>query len=55
MVALGSDKRVTYRRRHSFNTRSNRIKRVKTPGGRINVQYVTKAAKGPKCGDCKKK
>jgi len=26
MVALGSDKRVTYRRRHSFNTRSNRIK-----------------------------
>ena len=54
MVALGSDKRVTYRRRHSFNTRSNRIKRVKTPGGRISVHYVTKAAAGPKCGDCKK-
>jgi len=54
MVARGSDARVTYRRRHSFNTRSNRVKRVRTPGGTLTVQYHTKAAQGPKCGDCKK-
>ncbi|TPX51030.1 hypothetical protein SeMB42_g02037 [Synchytrium endobioticum] len=44
--------RVTYRRRLSYNTKSNKVRKVKTPGGRLVVQYVHKKAKGPKCGDC---
>jgi large subunit ribosomal protein L34e len=40
------DTRVTYRRRHSYNTPSNGIKTVKTPGGRLVVQYLTKKTKG---------
>lgn len=49
-----SDKRVTYRRKHSYNTRSNKIRKVKTPGGALVVHYVTKKAKGPQCGHCHK-
>jgi len=44
--------RVTYTRRHSYNTRSNKVRKVKTPGGRLVVQYVGKRAFGPRCGDC---
>merc|ERR1712063_214328 len=44
--------RVTYRRRHCYNTKSNKIKLVKTPGGKLTVHYRTKSAKGPRCGDC---
>jgi large subunit ribosomal protein L34e len=46
------DARVTYRRRHSYNTRSNKTRVVKTPGGRLTVHYLAKKAKGPSCGDC---
>ena len=38
--------RVTYRRRKSYNTRSNKIRKVKTPGGRLVAHYVRKNAKG---------
>jgi large subunit ribosomal protein L34e len=38
--------RVVYRRRHSYNTRSNRVKKVKTPGMRLVVQYLGKHSKG---------
>eukprot|EP00300_Choanocystis_sp_HF-7_P009945 c16710_g1_i2.p2 GENE.c16710_g1_i2~~c16710_g1_i2.p2 ORF type:complete len:120 (+),score=8.04 c16710_g1_i2:61-420(+) len=44
--------RVTYRRKCAYNTRSNKKRLVKTPGGTIQVQYVAKRASGPKCGDC---
>eukprot|EP00179_Madagascaria_erythrocladioides_P028340 CAMPEP_0198340060 /NCGR_PEP_ID=MMETSP1450-20131203/42086_1 /TAXON_ID=753684 ORGANISM="Madagascaria erythrocladiodes, Strain CCMP3234" /NCGR_SAMPLE_ID=MMETSP1450 /ASSEMBLY_ACC=CAM_ASM_001115 /LENGTH=155 /DNA_ID=CAMNT_0044045021 /DNA_START=53 /DNA_END=520 /DNA_ORIENTATION=+ len=44
--------RVTYRRRHSYNTKSNRFSLVKTPGGKLAVQYVAKKAAKAKCGDC---
>ena len=44
--------RVTYTRRNPYNTKSNAIKMVKTPGGRMAGHYVKKAAKGPRCGDC---
>eukprot|EP01090_Pellita_catalonica_P018615 TRINITY_DN606_c0_g1_i3.p1 TRINITY_DN606_c0_g1~~TRINITY_DN606_c0_g1_i3.p1 ORF type:complete len:116 (+),score=11.68 TRINITY_DN606_c0_g1_i3:117-464(+) len=44
--------RVTYRRRHPYRTASNRTRVVKTPGGKLTVQYVKKRSKGPKCGDC---
>eukprot|EP01028_Stygiella_incarcerata_P006511 TRINITY_DN2664_c0_g1_i2.p1 TRINITY_DN2664_c0_g1~~TRINITY_DN2664_c0_g1_i2.p1 ORF type:complete len:115 (+),score=26.95 TRINITY_DN2664_c0_g1_i2:95-439(+) len=40
------DKRVTLRRRLSYNTSSNRVRRVKTPGGRVVVQYIDKTTKG---------
>ena len=38
--------RVTYRRRLSYNTKSNKIRKVKTPGGKLVAQYVRKNAKG---------
>ena len=41
--------RVTYRRRKSYNTRSNGILQKKTPGGRVTVQYRTKKANVPRC------
>eukprot|EP00187_Rhodella_violacea_P007270 CAMPEP_0174893638 /NCGR_PEP_ID=MMETSP0167-20121228/8441_1 /TAXON_ID=38298 /ORGANISM="Rhodella maculata, Strain CCMP736" /LENGTH=112 /DNA_ID=CAMNT_0016132491 /DNA_START=368 /DNA_END=706 /DNA_ORIENTATION=+ len=45
------DARVTHRRRHSYATISNRFRKVKTPGGKIAVQYVKKTPTRPKCGD----
>merc|ERR1712226_506807 len=39
--------RVNYTRNKSWNTRSNKIRQVRTPGGRLVAQYVTKRAKGP--------
>uniref|UniRef100_A0A7S2TCS5 60S ribosomal protein L34 n=1 Tax=Prorocentrum micans TaxID=2945 RepID=A0A7S2TCS5_PROMC len=44
--------RITYKRRHSYATKSNKIRAVKTPGGRLTAQYIKKKAAGPKCGDC---
>ncbi|RHZ47073.1 hypothetical protein Glove_593g6 [Diversispora epigaea] len=44
--------RLTYKRRLSYNTRSNRVKVIKTPGGHLTWQYDKKPAKGPRCGDC---
>ena len=34
------------------NTRSIKIKVVKTPGGILRAQHVKKLATRPKCGDC---
>merc|ERR1712050_747462 len=39
--------RVTYSRQKSYRTRSNKIRQVRTPGGRLVVQYVGKRSKGP--------
>eukprot|EP00033_Pygsuia_biforma_P000100 GCRY01000127.1.p1 GENE.GCRY01000127.1~~GCRY01000127.1.p1 ORF type:complete len:126 (+),score=15.48 GCRY01000127.1:45-380(+) len=44
--------RVTYRRRCSYRTKSNRFRMVKTPGGKLVTQLITKKAAAPKCGDC---
>eukprot|EP00931_Biecheleriopsis_adriatica_P070281 TRINITY_DN4405_c0_g3_i2.p1 TRINITY_DN4405_c0_g3~~TRINITY_DN4405_c0_g3_i2.p1 ORF type:complete len:126 (+),score=24.20 TRINITY_DN4405_c0_g3_i2:103-480(+) len=46
--------RLTYRRQCRYNTKSNKQRIVKTPGGRNVFQAVKKSAKGPKCGDCGK-
>lgn len=43
--------RLTYRRRKSYNTKSNGIKAVRTPGGKLAVQYIGKRASVPVCGD----
>ncbi|KAG9301650.1 hypothetical protein G9A89_016720 [Geosiphon pyriformis] len=44
--------RLTYRRRLSYNTRSNRVRAIKTPGGKLTWLYEKKPARGPRCGDC---
>ena len=41
--------RVTYRRRLSYNTKSNRRKIVRTPGGKLVFQYLKKKPNVPKC------
>ncbi|KAL4460925.1 hypothetical protein ABPG74_016397 [Tetrahymena malaccensis] len=43
--------RITYRRRCSYNTRSNKIRKVKTPGGRLLAQYVKKVVNATKCSE----
>lgn len=40
--------RVTYRRRLSYNTKSNKVRKVRTPGSRVVVQYVQKRGHGPR-------
>ncbi|GMP28892.1 hypothetical protein CsSME_00004245 [Camellia sinensis var. sinensis] len=41
--------RLTYRKRHSYATKSNQNRAVKTPGGRLVYQSTKKRASGPKC------
>ena len=41
--------RITYRRRLSYNTKSNRVKKVRTPGGKLVFQYSKKRPTVPKC------
>jgi large subunit ribosomal protein L34e len=45
------DARVTLRRRSPYCTRSSVTKKVRTPGGKLIVQYVKKRGTVPKCGD----
>ena len=40
------DKRVTYIRKCSYRTKSNRFRTVKTPGGKLAIQYIKKTTKG---------
>jgi len=46
------DNRTHYRRRLSYNTKSNKTKVTKTPGGKLVIQYIKKTASKIKCGDC---
>ena len=39
------DRRVTYKRRASYRTASNKFRIVRTPGGRLAIQYVQKKSK----------
>lgn len=52
LTFLSQVQRLTYRRRHSYNTRSNKTRVVRTPGNRLTLHYIKKKAKGPRCGDC---
>jgi large subunit ribosomal protein L34e len=47
----GKDHRVTLTRRHAYRTATNRVKTIKTPGGRHAAQYMKKHQKGVMCGD----
>eukprot|EP00891_Asterochloris_glomerata_P000522 jgi/Astpho2/522/e_gw1.00011.184.1_t len=42
--------RLTYRRRHCYATKSNRVRIVKTPGGKLTYQYQKKPVAHSKCG-----
>ncbi|KAL8687572.1 MAG: hypothetical protein Q9218_006295 [Villophora microphyllina] len=37
---------------NSYNTRSNKVRVVKTPGGKLQYQHLKKRGSPPKCGDC---
>mmetsp|Transcript_8866 Transcript_8866/g.22314 ORF Transcript_8866/g.22314 Transcript_8866/m.22314 type:complete len:119 (-) Transcript_8866:149-505(-) len=39
--------RITYRRRHCYATKSNVVRKLHTPGGKLTIQYVKKKTKGP--------
>eukprot|EP00201_Polytomella_parva_P023423 CAMPEP_0175039012 /NCGR_PEP_ID=MMETSP0052_2-20121109/266_1 /TAXON_ID=51329 ORGANISM="Polytomella parva, Strain SAG 63-3" /NCGR_SAMPLE_ID=MMETSP0052_2 /ASSEMBLY_ACC=CAM_ASM_000194 /LENGTH=116 /DNA_ID=CAMNT_0016300655 /DNA_START=71 /DNA_END=421 /DNA_ORIENTATION=+ len=41
--------RLTYRRRHSYHTKSNAVRIVKTPGGKLVYQYKKKQAGHATC------
>jgi len=41
--------RLTYRRRHSYATKSNKQRIVKTPGGKLQYQTLKKKASHPTC------
>lgn len=40
------DRRVTYKRSASYRTKSNRFRTVKTPGGKLAIQYIKKKTSG---------
>jgi len=44
--------RLQYRRRNPYNTRSNKVRVVKTPGGKLRYLHIKKKASPVKCGDC---
>jgi large subunit ribosomal protein L34e len=47
------DSRWTRVGRHSYNSRSHRVRAVRTPGGVLKQQRLYKTTKGPKCSDTK--
>ncbi|CAI2380088.1 unnamed protein product [Moneuplotes crassus] len=47
---MGRDNRVHYLRKQSWATKSNKFRKVKTPGRRITIQYTAKKCKGPQEG-----
>lgn len=44
--------RITYKRRSCYRTLSNKVKAVKTPGGKLVAQYIKKRVSVGQCGDC---
>ena len=49
---MGKDHRITRQTRHPYGTRSNRLKKVKTPGGVLVGHVITKKSRGVICGGC---
>uniref|UniRef100_A0A7E4W578 Large ribosomal subunit protein eL34 n=1 Tax=Panagrellus redivivus TaxID=6233 RepID=A0A7E4W578_PANRE len=43
--------RITRRTKNPYNTTSNKVRVVKTPGGKNVFQHIHKKAKVPTCGD----
>lgn len=46
-----TDNRVTLRKRSPYATTRNQFRKVRTPGGRLTIQYQKKKGKVPRCGD----
>merc|ERR1712080_691240 len=46
---MGMVQRITWGRRLSYNTKSNKRKVVRTPGGKLVFQYLKKRPSVPKC------
>jgi ribosomal protein L34E len=36
----------------SYNTKSNKVRVIKTPGGKLRYLHIKKKGSPPKCGDC---
>merc|ERR1711904_630812 len=53
-VCLKMGERLTYRRHTRYNTKSNKQRTLRTPGGKLTLHTLKKKAKGPACGDCGK-
>ncbi len=45
--------RVTYLRKHTYRTRSNVTRKIRTPGGKFTIQYRNKTPSPVICGDTK--
>ena len=45
------DIRITYRKRHSYRTATNKARPVKTPGGKLVARYIAKTGTVPKCAE----
>ncbi|KRH93075.1 60S ribosomal protein, partial [Pseudoloma neurophilia] len=43
------------RPRHPYNTRSNKVKKVRTPGGKLVFHNIKKKISLPSCSICKEK
>mmetsp|Transcript_21324 Transcript_21324/g.43032 ORF Transcript_21324/g.43032 Transcript_21324/m.43032 type:complete len:115 (-) Transcript_21324:378-722(-) len=50
---MALDNRTVRLGRQPYNTKSNKTKPIKTPGGRLVPHKIVKKTKGPVCGDCK--
>ncbi len=44
-------RRVTYRKKNTYNTKGNKIRLLRTPGGKLTIQYKKKLTSGLKCAD----
>ncbi|KAK7725394.1 60S ribosomal protein L34B [Botryosphaeria dothidea] len=44
--------RLTYVCTLHYNTRSNKVRVIKTPGGQLRYLHIKKKGTAPKCGDC---
>ena len=43
--------RLTVRGKYNYHTKSNKLKRIRTPGGRLAFQKILKSRSAIKCGD----
>lgn len=43
--------RITYNRKHTYRTKSNKVRRFRTPGGRLRFQKLRKVQSPTVCGD----
>ena len=43
--------RITCKKRHTYHTRSNLLRRFRTPGGKLTIQKIRKVQSPVVCGD----